>query len=210
MKTGESQELGRAFHGCLVGFFRFWCWKLSTPPHTTSNQHPYFAPFWVCGRSLLGGKEKKNKQENIGYLVVGNLYVEKNNINKNKCGCASVDGAEKPVKYSLKGSSSKFSPSTRLSCSKSPQKAGDEFGIIILQTAVPKPAHNSRSLWIVVPWNKERESEKCPLPLIQIIYTAPEMKIWLRLNEVSLQTYNPYHSYFMFMEIKYQQKDILD
>lgn len=107
---------------------------------------PILHHFGYVEEAYLVGKKKKNKQENIGYLVVGNLYVEKNNINKNKCGCASVDGAEKPVKYSLKGSSSKFSPSTRLSCSKSPQNAGDEFGIIILQTAVPKPAHNSRSL----------------------------------------------------------------
>lgn len=91
---------------------------------------------------------KKKTHENIGWLVVDNLYVEKNNINKNKCGCASVD--EKLVKYSvcipcsLKGS--KFSASTRLSWCKSPPKAGDECGIIILQKAVLKPANNSRSL----------------------------------------------------------------
>lgn len=34
---------------------------------------------------------KKKTHENIGWLVVDNLYVEKNNININKCGCASVD-----------------------------------------------------------------------------------------------------------------------
>lgn len=39
--------------------------------------------------------QRKKTHENIGCLVVDNLYVEKNNINKNKCGCASVDDAEK-------------------------------------------------------------------------------------------------------------------
>lgn len=39
--------------------------------------------------------KEKNKHENIGCLVVDNLYVLERNINKNKCGCASVDGAEK-------------------------------------------------------------------------------------------------------------------
>lgn len=63
---------------------------------------------------LAAKEKKKNKHENIGSLVMDNLYVEKNNINKNKSGCASVDGAEKSVKYSactpcsLKGSQFKI------------------------------------------------------------------------------------------------------
>lgn len=37
--------------------------------------------------------------------------------------------------------------------------------------------HTVQGVWIVVTLNKETESEKCPLPLIQSIYTAPEMEI---------------------------------
>lgn len=42
------------------------------------------------------------------------------------------------------------------------------------------------------------------------LYSTRDEDLWLRLNEASLQTCNPYHIYFMFMEIKKQQKGILD
>lgn len=64
-------------------------------------------------KPMLGSKEKK-PHENIVCLAVDNPYVEKNNINKNKCGCASADGTEKSIKYSacipcsLKGSQFKI------------------------------------------------------------------------------------------------------
>lgn len=37
--------------------------------------------------------------------------------------------------------------------------------------------HTIQEVWIAVPLNKETESAKCPLPLVQSIYTAPERKI---------------------------------
>lgn len=65
--------------------------------------------------SVAKEKKKKPKHGNIGCLVVDNLYVLKKNINKNKCGCASVDGAEKQsekysacIPCSLKGSQLKI------------------------------------------------------------------------------------------------------
>lgn len=59
---------------------------------------------------------------------------------------------------------------------KAPKKQGMSLGSLFYKQQFQNQ-HTIQGVWIVVPLNKEPECEKCPLPLVQSIYTVPEMKI---------------------------------